>query len=295
MMKNPTVFPIRLKQGLGAAIFVFAIAVAGQAAAQGRAGAQSAEEGFARRQLWRVPSPDPSTLSQAFLFRPPGGGPFRLAVIAHASTQNAIRRAQMPQPEYRALAQALVARGYAVLVPERPGHGATGGPYLEEQGGCANANYLSAGRATAESIRSALTFMRAQPFIRKDGAIIVGHSAGGFGALALANADPAAVARIIVFAPGRGGRANDRAGEVCAPERLIAAAGQFGKGARVKVDWIVAENDSYFAPAIAKRMADAFRERGGKVDLRIVPKSGDEGHWLAEAEGAAEMDKIIAR
>lgn len=267
---------------------ILMLGTAGPLGAQGRLGAQSAEEAPARRQLWRVPTPDPSTLSQAVLFRPPGAGPFRLAVIAHASTQNAIRRAQMPQPEYRAVALALVRRGYAVLVPERPGHGATGGPYLEEQGGCGNADYLSAGRGTAESIRSAMAFMRTQSFIARDAALIVGHSAGGFGALALANADPATVARIIVFAPGRGGRANDRAGEVCAPERLIAAAGVFGRGARVKVDWIVAENDSYFAPVISKQMADAFRNSGGKVDVRIVPKAGNDGHWLAEGESAAQ-------
>lgn len=285
MLKSP-VFPIRQVRFLLAAILT--VTAVGPAMPQGRLGPQSAEENPARRQLWRVPSPDPSTLSQAILFRPPGDGPFRLAVIAHASTQNAIRRAQMAQPEYRALAQALVARGYAVLVPERPGHGRTGGPYLEEQGSCGNADYLSAGRATAESIRSALTFMRTQPFIGKDAALIVGHSAGGFGALALANADPAAVARIVVFAPGRGGRANDRAGEVCAPDRLIAVASAFGKGARVPVTWIVAENDSYFASAISQQMADAFRSGGGKVDFRIVPKSGDDGHWLAEGEGVVK-------
>lgn len=267
---------------------ILMLGMTGPLGAQGRTGPLSAEGNPARRQLWRVPSPDPSTLSQAVLFRPPGDGPFRLAVIAHASTQNAIRRAQMPQPEYRALAQALVARGYAVLVPERPGHGVTGGPYLEEQGGCSNADYFSAGRATAESIRAAMAFMRTQPFIAKDAALIVGHSAGGLGALALASADPAAIARIIVFAPGRGGRANDRAGDVCAPERLIAAAGAFGKGARVPVTWIVAENDSYFVPVISKQMADAFRNGGGKVDFWIAPKAGDEGHWLAEGEGVVQ-------
>ena len=62
-------------------------------------------------------------------------------MIAHASTQNVLHRALMPQPEYRALASWLVARGFAVLVPERPGHGATGGHYLEDQGGCDEADY----------------------------------------------------------------------------------------------------------------------------------------------------------
>ena len=112
------------------------------AAAQGAAnlGPQGGEAAPNRRQEWRVPTPDSSTTSRAVLFRPPGEGPFRLAVIAHASTQNAIRRAQMKQPEYAALASALVKQGFAVIVPERPGHGATGGPYLEDQGGCERAD-----------------------------------------------------------------------------------------------------------------------------------------------------------
>ena len=64
----------------------------------------------------------------------------------------------MPQPEYRALAGFLVARGFAVLVPERLGHGATGGKYLEDQGGCDEADYAKSGRATADEIAAAMGF-----------------------------------------------------------------------------------------------------------------------------------------
>src|SRR6204780_2562994 len=184
---------------------VFALGVLGilctqPALGQARFGAQGAEGEPNRRQPWLVPSPDPDTAAHALLFRPPGDGPFPLALIAHASTENALRRAQMPQPEYRALAAWLVARGYAVLVPERPGHGATGGKYLEDQGGCDDANYSRAGYATADSIKAALAFLRMQPFIRPDHAVIVGHSAGAWGALALAAEDPKTIATIIAFA-----------------------------------------------------------------------------------------------
>src|SRR3954447_24495279 len=134
-----------------------------------------------RRQQWRVPSPGTDIAAHALLFRPPGDGPFRLAVIAHASTQNVLRRAQMPQPEYRALSMWLVAHGFAVLVPERAGHGATGGNYLEDQRGCDEADYVGAGRATADAIAAAADFLRRQPFVRQDGIIIVGHSAGAWG------------------------------------------------------------------------------------------------------------------
>jgi dienelactone hydrolase len=256
---------------------------------QARFGAQGAEGEPNRRQQWLVPSPDPDTAAHALLFRPPGEGPFPLALIAHASTENALRRAQMPQPEYRALAAWLVARGFAVLVPERTGHGSTGGRYLEDQGGCDQANYSRAGYATADAINAALGYLRGQPFIRKDGAVIIGHSAGGWGALAMAGENTKGVAAIIAFAPGRGGHADDAPNKVCAPQTLISSAEEFGEDARVPVIWLVAANDTYFSPDLSRQMADAFSREGGKVDFRVLPASGSEGHWLAEADGGEKL------
>ncbi|KJC44410.1 alpha/beta fold hydrolase [Bradyrhizobium sp. LTSP857] len=259
----------------------------------------SGEEGEPfRRQQWRVPSPDTDIAARALLFRPVGTGPFRLAVIAHASTQNGLRRAQMPQPEYRALAAFLVARGFAVLVPERLGHGATGGRYVEDQGGCDEADYAHSGRATAEEISLALDYLLKQDFIRKDAAIVLGHSAGGWGALALANADPKVIAAIIALAPGRGGHANDEANRICAPHTLTAAAAEFGKAARIPVTWLVASNDSYFAPPFSRSLADGFRGGRGKVDFRTLPAVGSEGHWMVETEAGVraasnELDRAL--
>jgi dienelactone hydrolase len=260
-----------------------------RAEAQAPFGAQAPEAAPDRSQQWLIPSPDRTTAAHAMLFRPPGDGPFPLAVIAHASTESGLRRAQMPQPRYRALASWLVARGFAVLVPQRPGHGATGGRYLEDQGGCDEADFFRAGQATADSIAVALGYMRQQAFIRQGGTVILGHSAGGWGALALAGQNPQGVVAIIAFSPGRGGHANDRPNHVCAPDRLIAAAAEFGKAARVPVIWLVARNDSYFAPVLSRQIADAFRSGGDKVDFRALPEFRSEGHWLAESDSGEEV------
>src|ERR1700709_659567 len=169
------------------------------AAAQVSLGAQGGEGDADRRQQWLVPSPDQAVAAHAILFRPPGEGRFPLAIVAHATSQTVLRRAQMPQPEYRALAAWLVARGFAVLVPQRPGHGKTGGPYLEDQNGCDNAEYALSAQTTGDSIRAALHYMRQQPFVRKDASVVIGHSAGGWGALFLAEQDPNSISAIIVF------------------------------------------------------------------------------------------------
>ena len=270
-------------------LVVLGLVGAQSATAQPRFGAQGAEAEPARMQQWLVPSPDPETAAHALLFRPSGDGPFPLALIAHASTQNVLRRAQMPQPEYRALAAWLVARGFAVLVPERPGHGATGGKYLEDQGGCDEADYSRSGYATADSIKAALGYLREQPFVRQDGTVIVGHSAGAWGALALAGENPKGVSAIIAFAPGRGGHANDLPNQVCAPHTLMQSAAEFGEDTQVPVIWLVAANDSYFSPDLSRQLADAFRTGGGKVDFRVLPASGSEGHWLAETEAGVRI------
>jgi dienelactone hydrolase len=261
-------------------------------------GWQGVEGEFYRRQPWLLPTPDASKLARAFLFRPPGNGPFRLAVIAHASTENALRRAQMDEPEYRALVAFLVPRGFAVLVPERLGHGATGGPYTEGQGDCERADYDNSGRETAMQIAWAEEAMRKQAFIRKDGVVIIGHSAGGWGALYLAGRKPDGVSAIIAFAAGRGGHADDVAGKICAPEKLIKTAEEFGSRARIPVTWLVADNDSYFPPKFSQELADAFRRGGGKVSFAVLPAVGSEGHAMAETDegvnvASRELDRAL--
>ena len=279
-----------------AIVVAFATPVA--ALAQSALGPVTAEGEPNRKQEWRVPSLDAGTNARALLFRPPGAGPFRLALIAHASTENVLRRAQMPQPEYRALVAFLVAHGFAVLVPERLGHGATGGRYAEDQGGCDEADYARAGRATAEQISRALDYLREQDFARKDGAVVLGHSAGGWGALALAGADPKMVSAVVVFAAGRGGHANDFPNQICAPHSLLSASAAFGKTAHIPVTWLVAANDSYFSPEFSRQLANAFRAGGDRVDFRALPASGSEGHWMIETEAGvkaagAELERAL--
>jgi dienelactone hydrolase len=280
------------------ALLAFASLIGQAARAQSPLCAQRPEGEPNCEQAWRVPKPDADILAQVVLFRPPGDGPFRLALIAHATTQNALRRAQMPQPQYRALAAFLVARGLAVLVPERLGHGGTNGKYLEDQGGCDDADYTRAARANAEQMKLAREFLRGQSFIRKDGAVIVGHSVGGFGALALAGEDPSVISAIIAFAPGRGGHADDVPEKACAPDMLLAAAAGFDEAARVPVSWPVAANDTYFSPDPSRPLADLLRSTGGKVECRVLPSFGSEGHWLAETDNgvriaAFELDRAL--
>jgi dienelactone hydrolase len=259
-----------------AAVTAAAAPVAGPAGAEGRP---------QRQQLWLVPSPLKGVLMRSYLYRPAGDGPFPLAVINHGSDEDAARRAKAAMPSFPALTAWLVARGYAVLLPQRPGHGITGGRYLEGQGFCGSPDFEQAGLAAAYSIESAIDFMRAQSFLKTDGIVVIGNSAGGWAALALASRNPAGVSAVVDFAGGRGGRDRDKPNRNCAPDRLVGTAGVFGRTARIATLWLYAENDSYFAPELSRRMADAFSAAGGDAEYHLLPPVRGDGHALIATAG----------
>ena len=188
-------------------------------------------------------------------------------------------------------------RGYAVAVPQRPGHGETGGPYLESNsrtGRCADSDYRMSGNATADSIQAAVDYFAQQSFVKKTDVIVVGQSAGGWGALALASRNPRNVKAVVNFAGGRGGRTGNRPNNNCEPKRLIEAARSFGATARIPVLSIYTENDTYFGPALSKEINDAFRAGGGRIDFRLLPSFGLDGHALLGArDGVARWAPAV--
>jgi dienelactone hydrolase len=250
------------------------------------AGPQTAEQGTFRRQAWLVPSGQSGVSMRTTVFRPAGPGPFPLVIVNHGTTQNPERRRLLEAPDFDSMAQWFVRRGFAVAVPQRPGHGETGGEYREDQGGCHEADFARAGRGAADSIAAAVAYLRTQSFVRRTGVIVVGQSAGGWAALTLASRAPAGVRAAIDFAGGLGGRAWDRPDNNCAPDRLIATAAEFGRTTRIPTLWIYTENDSYFAPRLSGAMAAAFRAAGGKADYELLPAFGDDGHFMAERPGS---------
>jgi pimeloyl-ACP methyl ester carboxylesterase len=235
------------------------------------------------------------------LHLPAGSGPFRLAVIAHGSEQDPSRRVNAAMPEFPVLTAWFLARNYAVLIPQRPGHGATGGRYLEDQGVCNSANYIGAGNSAADSIAAAIDYMTTQPNILPNGVIVAGNSAGGWGALALAARNPPNVRAVVLIAAGRGGRDRGLANTNCSPDRLVAAAGVYGGTARVPTLWLYAENDTYFPRELSYNMSAAYRQSGGNVTYRLLPpiRTG-EGHTLIDVPGppppwGAELAGFLSR
>jgi dienelactone hydrolase len=252
-----------------------------------------------REQLWLLPSGDPGVALRATVFRPltPATQRFPLVVINHGTSES--NRMSVSMPVYYWLSRWFVDRGYAVVLPQRRGHGATGGPLVEAVGDCANPDHYRSGLIAAQDIGAAVDYMARQPFVDPARILLVGVSTGGWASLALAAQRPESVAAVINFAGGRGGHAWGRKNSVCGAAGLIAAAHDYARTARVPTLWLYSENDSYFGPSLAAKLAVAWREGGGNVEYDPLPAYGADGHDIADDRAGwdvwgASLDRFLA-
>jgi dienelactone hydrolase len=248
-----------------------------------------------REELWAIPSTIPML---AYVIRPAGDGPFPLVVMNHGVSLDPKERSYFPAIEFRDAALWFSKQGYVVVAPLRPGYGATAiekperglfGLFFSGVGNCSDANFRDAGLAIASLDMWVIDYMSTQPFIKRDDVIVVGQSGGGWGAIALASQNPSSVRAIIGFEAGRGGHFNGKPNSNCAPDRLVEAAAQFGRTARIPTLWIYVRNDSYFGPELSRRLASAFQAAGGNVEYHLLPDFGEDGHFFIDSADAVRI------
>ncbi|MGH7114733.1 MAG: alpha/beta hydrolase family protein [Stellaceae bacterium] len=231
---------------------------------------------------------------------PEGHRRFPLAVVSHGSPRHAYQRAYMRPTYFADMGQWLVNLGFVVAIPMRRGYGKSQGAFAEGFGSCAYPDYADAGRASAKDIEAVVTYMDHQTYVDANRIVLIGHSAGGWGSLALASEGPPGLVAAVLFAPGRG---SVWPGEVCGRNALVTAAGLFGKTTHVPTLWIYSENDHYFSPKLARSIYDAFHATThGPADFIEEPSCSDEGHMLVRrcpdvwhASVAAFLQKTVGR
>ncbi|HET9734894.1 MAG TPA: CocE/NonD family hydrolase [Burkholderiales bacterium] len=246
----------------------------------------------------RVPGPGDRTLVATW-YKPAGGGPFPLIVLSHGSPPDPAARPAMDRNRILTPIGALVARGYAVLVPMRRGFGATGGAFAEGYGTCANPDYLRAGNEAAKDILAAMAYGQAQGFVQRDTVLLVGQSLGGYASIAAASRQPRGLVAVINFSGGNGGRPATTPGDPCRPERLGQAFAAWGASVRVPVLWHYVENDQFFAPRHVQSWYEAFTRAGGTGRLVMQPPYGRDGHGVFPSTGgvhiwAPAFDRFVA-
>jgi dienelactone hydrolase len=184
-------------------------------------------------------------------------------------------------PVFYWLSRWFVERGYVVVLPQRRGHGATGGDLAEDIGSCARPDHYASGLAAADDIHAVVDYMSAQPGIAPNETVVAGISTGGWASLALAARNPGNIRAIVNFAGGRGGHAGGMANAVCGEQALIKSAATYGGTSTLPTIWFYARNDSYFCPELATAMAKAWTGAGGRAALHVLEAYADDGHDIA--------------
>ncbi len=245
-----------------------------------------------QEEVWALPLVLPTI---AYVVRPVGPGPFPLAVMNHGVSLNPRDRSFFPLVEFRDAAMWFARRGYMVVAPSGSGYGATAldtperglfSVFYSKVGSCDNPNFRDAGMAVALLDQWIIDYMTDQKFAALNRSIVIGQSAGGWGTIALSSQNLPSVKALIVFAGGRGGRVGGKPNNNCAPDKLVEAAGEFGSAARAPTLWIYIENDTYFGPALSRRMFDAYASAGGNAEYHLMPPFGSEGHFFIDSPDA---------
>jgi dienelactone hydrolase len=245
-----------------------------------------------QEEVWALPLILPTI---AYVVRPVGPGPFPLAVMNHGVSLDPRDRSFFPLVEFRDAAMWFARRGYMVVAPSGPGYGAAAldepehglfSVFYSKIGSCNNPNFRDAGMAAAVLDLWTIDYMTDQKFAVPNNSIVIGQSAGGWGAIALSSQNLPSVKALIVFAGGRGGRVGGKPNNNCAPDKLVEATAEFGRAARTPTLWIYIENDTFFGPDLSRKMFDAYTGAGGNAEYHLMPPFGSEGHFFIDSPDA---------
>ena len=229
-----------------------------------------------------IPDPKGSYRLEAIVVRPARAqGRLPVALLTHGKprlpSEMALIRAEVMARHARDLAY----RGYLAVGVVRRGYGRSGGtpgvatnaPYAK----CSVADLQRYFEVESDDLEGALRVLAERPDADAGRSIAIGGSVGGGAALALAARKPAGLAAAVNIAGGV--RLTNAQGEVICPwETPIAALGRLGAGSRIPTLWIYSENDSVFAPDVARRAHAAYKAAGGAADLQMLPALPPDGH-----------------
>ena len=242
---------------------------------------------------------------EGWLFRPEAEGGRPLAVLAHGTCGKRCRRRADGRETYMDGVARLFARsGYAAYAFNRIGYGGSDG-YLaqsyrshESQGGCRTQDYETAGRLVADQIGPVMAELAKAPFVDPDRVVVIGHSGGGLGAVALAGKRPFGLLGVISAAGARGGSCAD--GDYLSGSffnrNMTVAYHNFGVGSSLPALMLYAGNDP--RTVRAKSWRDAYVGAGGTAELVILPDQPRGGHDMrrwAPADWIPPTNRFLER
>ena len=212
------------------------------------------------------------------LFRPPGEGPFPVLIMNHGKARGNPR--QQERDRFIAISREFVKRGYAVVIPMRTGFAHSGGQYLDD--GC---DLQGNGQTQANDVQGVVDYLVRQPWVDRTRLLVAGQSHGGLTALAYGTRTMPGVRGVINFA---GGLRTD-SGACQWKKALLVAFSGYGAKSKVPSLWFYGANDSYFNPALATALRDAFVGAGGQARLVAFGAFKQDAHAMSGSRDGVKV------
>lgn len=233
-----------------------------------------------REQLvnYSVPATFGSNRLEMTLLRPPGAGPFPVAIFNHGDIEidTAWIRYQRRFVDY-VVGREFLQLGWAVAFPSRPGVGLSEGNYQRFRNVDGDATYKA--RVQAQDLLPVFEYLKTIPDLDSQRILVTGQSAGGYAAMYLASMNVQGVVGAVDFSGGRTDKnGNGEAGFLNA--MMVRGFAEFGQTTRVPTLWVFAENDSRYTANTIRASYQAYVEAGGQATLSLSPPIEGDGHFV---------------
>jgi dienelactone hydrolase len=209
------------------------------------------------------------------VYRPTGDGPFPLVVFHHGRASEA-KRATQGRYRPESLARYFVAKGFAVLVPNRIGYWKTYGTFDPEYSGCGPIDAMS--MAASDQVLATVEVAKTLPYVDANRWLVAGASVGGVTTVATVGRAPEGLVAGINFAGGTGGDPVYRPGSPCNPYATTRYWGEIAKNAKAPMLWLYWENDKYWGADYPKTWHKAWVDGGGRAQFTGFSAVGEDGH-----------------
>jgi dienelactone hydrolase len=209
------------------------------------------------------------------LLRPNDSSPRPLVIMTHGRDGPYPPQYIAEVYGYKEICSALAEQGYVVMMLVRRGYGKSDGPDSELKD-----TPYECGLEGAKDLKSAVEYMKTRPYVDPAKIVVMGHSQGGWVAIAFSTLQADGVLAAVNLSGGTNYASINSDDPSTTHSKWIADCGEYGKINAIPTLWIYSPNDLSIPGDTSKPMFDSFQSNGGKGTFVMKPAYPVNGHWF---------------